>query len=50
MGRGLSGSQADYASLDAAIVVEAQRTAEASSLVVGMSGDAHQAKHEFIVA
>src|SRR6202521_2826960 len=37
---GLPGSKADYAGLDAAIVVEAQRAPKASGLVVGMGGDA----------
>src|ERR1700674_630289 len=42
MARGLPGSKADYAGLDAPIVVEAQRATKASGLVVGMGGDAQQ--------
>jgi hypothetical protein len=45
MARRLPWSKADYASLDATIVAEAQRAAKASGLVVRMSGNAHQAKH-----
>jgi hypothetical protein len=49
MGSGLPRSKADYAGFDATIVREAERPTKASGLVVGMGGDAHQAKHGLIV-
>src|ERR1700690_4477877 len=49
MARCLPRSKADHASLGATIMTESQRTAKAAGLIVRMGGDAHQAKHEFIV-
>jgi hypothetical protein len=49
MGRGLPGSEADYASLHATITIKTEGATKAPGLVVRMGGDAHQAEHGFIV-
>src|SRR5579872_2652448 len=48
--RSLPRGEADYAGLDASIMVEAKRATKASCLIVGMGGDAHQPQHAVIVA
>src|SRR5580700_10191364 len=48
--RRLPRGQADHASLDASVVVKAERAAKAPGLIVGMSSNAHQPQHAVIVA
>lgn len=49
MGRGLTCGETNNRSLDVAITIEAERTAEGAGLIVGVSSDGHETKHAKIL-